>query len=203
MSEVQLPPTEEVVIDFDKVKSVGVLFNDAFVLYRKYFGTISIVALLVTVVLTSVHVLGVTVFDFKTIQDISEVQMDPFALVRYSVENLQQVLFLDVLSFGWIVNVIGFALLGGFMQYVVSWQYRRQEEQDMDLGIKYWISLILSSIALSALINVIFGMEDGWFFLLITFLLPALMVAIQAVFSEGKTLYPQYWGLGSLLVEVG
>ena len=184
LREVNLPPTQKRIIEFNKIKNSGQIFTDAFSFYRKNIKYLALVSGIVAFVYTAAAMAVGYKFDFW--QNMTLFFF--FESISNTVHNAQQILFLPSFSFQWMLNMFAIATISFFTLYKL---YRYAYPGKASIG--FYIQSIVSSLVISCILNALLVTYEesstyGLIFLYVVFLCPILILWQSTVFNEKTNL---------------
>jgi uncharacterized membrane protein SpoIIM required for sporulation len=187
LQDVKLPHAEEAAIKYDQIKTAAYIFSDAFILYRKHLKVAGVIAGVLSLVYMSALITVGVGYEFKIVDDIQSMFLEPAILVERTGANVWQLLFHDSFSIGWLLN-LGATVV---MSYLVCFWVQKDVNKDKPISYNaaFWAKTFTTTIACSILIQLCLMTEDGWLFLIGTFIIPIVLLIQVASFNENLNFF--------------
>lgn len=185
LNEAKLPPEQDSELKYDQIKNSAQIFSDAFIFYRTLLKPAAVISFVLSIIYTAVLLLDGDTYTFKTITSIDQFLDNPWALVEYTAENVSQFLLVGEMNIPWFLNMVSSCIMGYLALFYVQHDARKTKH------VKYTVPFFIKTI--TATVACVFGMHffmlstEGWFFLLMVFGVPILMLIMATVFNENIT----------------
>jgi len=198
LGDVKLPYTEDVGINYKKIKTVSQLFSDAFILYRQFLKPAAIVSFILASVYTAVLLWANVDYDFLVVANWQEIFENPFVLVERTSGNVWQFLFHDEMNIAWWLNLV----VSGIMAYLVHFWVQADAKRDEPANYNgpFFLKTVSATAICIFIVQLCMMATEGWLFLLLVFVVPMVLLVLATVFDENINILS---GLGRSFSVIG
>lgn len=182
LREVNLPAVRKMTIEFNKIKSSGKIFTDAFTFYRKQLKAFAILSAILAFIYTFVMILIKKEFNFET----SSSLLFFFEAIVNTVNNSTQILLTKRIDLQWVLNVLCMSAMSYFtLLRLASFADKNQRTTG------YYVQTFVSTLVICGFINglLIVDINNGTLLIYVFFVFPLLILWLSIIFNEGSNLF--------------